>query len=238
MQSSPRVTCMTDPLRPGSDPLPSEAGAVDLLGILAYGALVAFDRLVDDARRAPSWAERVHVVRLAAHQVAHFEAVETRLAALGVDVLAAAAPFQRAFDAFYTHTAPKDWLEGLVWTYVGNGFATDFYREIAAFVDPETRAVVLAVLAEGVHNDFIVETVRAGITADPKVAGRLALWGRRLVGEALSQAQRVAADRDALTALLTGATEDAGMDLAAMSRLFSTLIEKHTVRMRTLGLQA
>ena len=34
--------------------------------------------------------------------------------------------------------------------------------------------------------------------------GRLALWGRRLVGEALSQAQRVAAERDALAALLVG----------------------------------
>jgi len=229
---------MTDPLRPGSDPLPSEAGAVDLLGILAYGALVAFDRLADDARRAPTWAERVHVVQLAARQASHVETVTTRLTALGANVLSATAPFRRAFDAFHTHTTPKDWLEGLVWSYVGHGFASDFYREIAAFVDPETRAVVLAVLAEGVDDEFVIETVRAGIAADPKVAGRLALWGRRLVGEALSQAQRVAADRDALTGLLTGPGVSTGRDLGAMHRLFSQLVEKHTVRMRTLGLQA
>lgn len=229
---------MTEPLRPGSDPLPAQTGAVDLLGILAYGALAAFDRLADDARRAPTWAERVHVARRAARQVAHYETVETRLAALGVDVQTAMAPFRRAVDDFHAHTAPKDWLEGLVWAYVGNGFAADFYRELAAFVDPETRAVVLTVLAEGVDDHFVVETVRTGIAADPKVAGRLALWGRRLVGEALSQAQRVAADRDALTGLLTGASDGPGTDLAAMSRLFSSLVEKHTVRMRTLGLQA
>ena len=229
---------MTEPLRPGSDPLPSNGGAVDLLGILAYGALVAFDRLADDARRAPTWDQRVHIVQLAARQVAHFETVKTRLAALGVDVLVAADPFRAAFDAFHAHTAPKDWLEGLVWTYVGNGFAADFYRAIAAFVDPETRAVVLVVLDDGADDDFVVETVRAGIAADPKVAGRLALWGRRLVGEALSQAQRVAADREALTGLLTGGADGPGMDLAEMSRLFSSLVEKHTVRMRTLGLQA
>ena len=228
---------MTDPLRPGSDPLPSEAGAVDLLGILAYGAIVAFERLADDARRAPTWAERVHVVQLAARQVAHFETVKARLAALGVDVVTAAVPFRPAFDAFHSSTQPKDWLEGLVWTYVGNGFAADFYRELAAYVDPETRAVVLEVL-EGGDDHFVVETVRAGIAADPKIAGRLALWGRRLVGEALSQAQRVAAERQALTGLLTGAAGGPGMDLAAMSRLFSSLVEKHTVRMRTLGLQA
>ena len=31
-------------------------------------------------------------------------------------------------------------------------------------------------------------------SADPRLGGRLALWGRRLMGEALTQAQRVAAD--------------------------------------------
>jgi len=29
-------------------------GAVDLLGVLAYGALAAFDRLAEDARQAPT----------------------------------------------------------------------------------------------------------------------------------------------------------------------------------------
>ena len=61
--------------------------------------------------------------------------------------------------------------------------------------------------------EFVVREVRAAIEADPKVAGRLALWGRRLVGEALSQAQRVAADRDGLAALLVGSADRPGADL-------------------------
>jgi hypothetical protein len=86
--------------------------------------------------------------------------------------------------------------------------------------------------------DFVVENVRTAIAADRKVAGRLALWGRRLVGEALSQAQRVAADRDALTSLLTGTVDRPGMDLAAISRMFTRLVENHSRRMARLGLQA
>ena len=109
---------------------------------------------------------------------------------------------------------------------------------VAAFVDPDTRALVHQVLADEGHADFVIEKVRAAIAADPRVAGRLALWGRRLVGEALSQAQRVAADRDALTHLLTGTVDRPGMDLAAISRMFSRLVENHTRRMTTLGLQA
>jgi tRNA-(MS[2]IO[6]A)-hydroxylase MiaE-like protein len=66
------------------------------------------------------------------------------------------------------------------------------------------------------------------------VAGRLALWGRRMVGETLSQAQRVAVDRAGLTTLLMG-TE--GTDVVAVNRMFSRLIENHAARMRRLGLQ-
>ena len=213
-------------------------GAVDLLGILACGALAAFDRLAEDARLAPQLADRVHMTTMAALQVAHFERVRAHLAAQDSDVMSAMAPFQAAFTAFHEYTRPKDWLEGLLKAYVGDGFAADFYREVAAFVDADTRRLVHEVLADAGHADFVVEKVRAAIEADPKVAGRLALWSRRLVGEALSQAQRVAADRDSLTSLLTGTVDRPGLDLAAISRMFSRLIENHTRRMKTLGLQS
>jgi hypothetical protein len=213
-------------------------GAIDLLGVLAYGALAAFDRLAEDASRAPTVADKVYVASLAAVQMAHFDAVRARLAELDADVMVAMKPFHVPFNEFHAHTKPKDWLEGLVLAYVGNGFAADFYREVAAFVDADTRALVHHVLADEGHADFVVEKVRAAIAADPRVAGRLALWGRRLVGEALSQAQRVAADRDALTHLLTGTVDRPGMDLAAISRMFSRLVENHTRRMANLGLQA
>ncbi|HSU36665.1 MAG TPA: ferritin-like fold-containing protein [Propionibacteriaceae bacterium] len=213
-------------------------GAVDLLGILAYGALAAFERLAEDARTAPTLSDKVHGATMAALQIAHFERVRDRLAELDSDVLEAMKPFHEAFNAYHAHTKPKDWLEGLVWTYVGDGFAADFYREVAAFVDADTRALVHQVLSDQGHEAFVIERVRSAIAADRKVAGRLALWGRRLVGEALSQAQRVAADRDALTSLLTGTSDRPGMDLAAISRMFTRLVENHTRRMQELGLQA
>ena len=213
-------------------------GAVDLLGILAYGALAAFERLAEDAGRAPTLADKVHGAEMAAEQVAHFDRVRDRLAELDVDVMAAMQPFHAAFNSYHEHTQPKDWLEGLVWTYVGNGFAADFYREVAAFVDADTRALVHQVLDDQGQEAYVIERVRAAIDADRKLAGRLALWGRRLVGEALSQAQRVAADRDALTSLLTGTVDRPGMDLAAISRMFTRLVENHTRRMTRLGLQA
>jgi hypothetical protein len=58
------------------------------------------------------------------------------------------------------------------------------------------------------------------------------------MGEALSQAQRVAAERDALTALLAGGVDRPGLDLASLGRLFTRLTENHTKRMSNLGLDA
>jgi hypothetical protein len=214
------------------------AGALDLLGLLAYGALTAFDRLAEDARMAPTLADKVELASMAGRQVDHFGRVRARLAESDVDVMAAMQPFHEPFNGFHEHTRPKDWLEGLVKAFVGDGIAADFYREVAAFVDADTRSLVHEVLADSGHGDFVVGRVRDAIEAEPKVGGRLALWGRRLVGEALSQAQRVAADRDALTSLLTGTVDRPGLDLAAVSRMFSRLVENHTRRMAALGLQS
>lgn len=213
-------------------------GALDLLGILAYGALTAFDRLAEDARLAPTLADKVQITSMAAHQVSHFDRVRSRLAEFDVDVMVAMRPFHEPFNAFHDYTRPKDWPEGLVKAYVGDGIAADFYREVAAFVDADTRSLVHEVLGDEGRADFVVAKIRTAIAADPRLSGRLALWGRRLVGEALSQAQRVAADRDALASLLTGTVDRPGLDLAAVSRLFSRLIENHTRRMAMLGLQA
>jgi 1,2-phenylacetyl-CoA epoxidase catalytic subunit len=214
------------------------AGAIDLLGILAYGALTAFERLAEDAQAAPTLGDKVQLATVAARQIDHFTSVDNHLRGMGSDVMVAMRPFHAPFDAFHDYTKPRDWYEGLVKAYVGDGFAADFYREVAAFVDADTRTLVHQVLSdEGLHA-FIVTQVRRGTEDDPKLAGRLSLWGRRLVGEALSQAQRVAADRDALTSLLTGTVDRPGMDLAAISRMFSRLVANHTKRMAELGLQA
>src|SRR5207302_608360 len=104
------------------------------------------------------------------------------------------------------------------------GFAADFYREVAEYVDPDARALVLDVLEDTGHAQFAVDHVRAAIAADAAVAGRLALWARRLVGEALVQAQRVAVDRDALARLLVGGS----VDLAAVGQLLAWPIRPPT----------
>lgn len=214
------------------------ASVVDLLAVLAYGEMSAFERMGADAALAPSIADESHLAEMAAAEWRHFEALRDRLADLGVDPLEAMEPFRAPLNEFHEHTAPQDWWEGLVKAYVGDGIAADFYREIAQFVDPSTRDLVLQVCDDLGHSQFVVEQVTAGVAADPALGGRLALWGRRLVGEALSQAQRVAAQRDALSTLLVGGVDRPGADLAEIGRMLARLTDAHTRRMQSLGLGA
>ncbi|MGH8826224.1 MAG: ferritin-like fold-containing protein [Jiangellaceae bacterium] len=224
--------------KPFEDDPGYRAGVVDLLGVLGLGELTAFERLAADAGLAPTLADKAELASMAVAEFHQFERIRVRLEELGVTADEAMAPFRAPYEAFHAKTAPSDWYEGLVKAYVGDGIGLDFYREIAATVDDDTRVLVLEVLADNGNSDFVVERVRSAIEADPRLGGRLALWGRRLVGEALVQAQRVAADRDALAALIVGDVDRPGMDLAELGRVFARLTDNHAKRMANLGLSS
>jgi hypothetical protein len=96
---------------------------------------------------------------------------------------------------------------------------------------------VLAVLADTGHAEFAVSRVRAAIADDPTLAGRLALWARRLVGEALGEAQRVAAEREPLARLLAGAASGkTASQLGEIGRMFARITDAHAQRMANLQL--
>jgi hypothetical protein len=224
----------------GADDESYRAAVIDLLGVLAYGELMAFQRMASDAALAPSIEDQVQLSAMAEAEYRHFARLRDRLVDLGADPAAAMEPFRAPLERFHEMTAPSDWLEGLVKAYVGDGIGIDFYREIAAYLDPQTRELVLEVCEDLGQSAFVVDRVRAAIAADPRVGGRLALWARRLVGEALSQAQHVAAERDALTALLVGevGAGAGGMDLTAIGDMLSRLTDEHSRRMQALGLSS
>jgi hypothetical protein len=238
MSESPEVGPVTDeaPLA-FQDPQYREA-VVDLLGAIAYGEISAFERLAEDAKLAPTLEDKVAIASMASAEFGHVARLRDRLVGLGADPFQAMAPFVAPIDKFHEYTAPGDWFEGLIKAYVGDGMANDFYREIAAYLDTDTRDLIVASLEDSGHSAFVVDRVRAAIAADPRLGGRLALWGRRLMGEALTQAQRVAADRDALTALLAGGVDRPGLDLAALGRMFARITERHAERMAELGLSS
>src|SRR5690348_14892526 len=95
---------------------PTQA-VIDLLGVLSYAELIAFERLADDARLAPTIADKAALAAMAVAEFLHYQRLEQHLRRLGVDPVAAMEPFVEPLDAFHDSTAPSDWLEGLVKAY-------------------------------------------------------------------------------------------------------------------------
>ena len=209
-----------------------DPGVTELLAVLAYGEISAFYRLAEDAQFSPSLRGKLEMAKMAAAEMTHFETLEVALSARGVEVFDAMAPFVRALDAYHQSTNPSTWLESMVKAYVGDGIAADFYREIADALAPEVAETVRDVLAETEHSEFVVAEVRSAVATSRQEKDRLTLWGRRLLGEAITQAQFVMAQRDALTDLVISATGD----LSGIAALFDRMQQSHTQRMAMLGL--
>jgi len=249
--------------------LPSPGGAVaattdavELLGLVAQLEHTAFVRLAADSALAPDVTQRLALSRFAAAAVERRDRVLARIEELGGDAAAALQPFEAALTDFDERTQPSSWWERLLKAYVGYGVADDFCRLAARGLDDRSRDVVLEVLEDASHAELAVAELDAAGSSDTVLASRLALWGRRLVGEALGTVQRLLTQRPALERLVrAGAAAPADERVApdgvapdgeagnaaatggapaanAPAKLFSELTAEHTRRMGRLGLTA
>jgi tRNA isopentenyl-2-thiomethyl-A-37 hydroxylase MiaE len=207
-------------------------GINELFALLAYGEVAAFYRLTEEARMAPNLRGRINMASMAAAEMGHYELLRDALQRRGVDVIPAMTKFASALENYHRLTTPSTWLEALVKTYIGDALAADFYLEIADSLPAEVSDVVRGVLAETGHSQFVVAEVRAAVTASDKQRHRLALWSRRLLGEAITQAQYVLAEHDALVDLVVSS----GEGLTQLTQFFDRLQNTHSARMQELGL--
>lgn len=209
---------------------------IDLFGVMAYGELSAFERLSSDARFSPTLRDRAALGRLAVMEFEHFEMVSAHLAGLGVDVEEAMSPFQASIDSFHERTRPADWYESLMKAYVIDAISGDFYTALAEQLDGPTREIIGRIQSTAEQGGLLQPRLKSALSDDPRLASRLALWGRRLVGEALTQAQRVGIERQFLGGLLFEGDE-ADRERETV-QLFAQLTRNHSRRMSSLGLTA
>ncbi len=207
---------------------------VDLLGLLAYGELASFGHMAADAQNAPSLYDTAQMSKFATVEHDNYNSICARLTALGVDPITAMQPFSTALDAYHAQLIPSNWLEGLVKSYIGEGIAADFYREVSKYLDKETAELVEEVLTDRGLADFAIERIRQACDGDSVTAGRLALWGRRMMGEMIAQAGQVATHRNALAELFIS-SEPNELSAEDVTGLVNRLTVGHARRMDVLG---
>ena len=228
---------------------------LDLLAVVAAIELSAFLRLSALAPTGPALVDVRGLARIAVDHLARHERVADHLAGLGADVEAAVGPWRTSLEAFHRRTAPSTWGEAVVGAYVGDAVTSDVCAALAAGAGSETSALLLGALgpppqapepagtdgaaapdppSEGVAV-FAVPALARVVAADPLATGRLSLWGRRLVGEALGQAQAVLVARPGLRGLLEDPRPGAA-SRAPVTDTFARVTQAHVARMVRLGL--
>lgn len=208
---------------------------IELCGMMAYAELSAFERMSSDARFSPTLHDRATLGRLAVAEFAHFETVSDYLAQLGADVEVAMVPFQASVDAFHDRTRPADWYESLMKAYVIDAMSGDLFAVLGQSVDSALQDLIGRVQVPPELAGLLQGRLREVLAGDARLSSRLALWGRRLVGEALTQGQRLGRERSFLGALMSSAPEAEPLE---PDKLRAHLTRAHSRRMNELGLTA
>ncbi len=221
--------------------------ALELLGLIAHIEGNSFLQVSLAASAAPDPAQRLRLSRVAGRALDRQEAMLDCMVEHGMSPEDAAErmyAFGGTFDDYNARTEPSTMWESLLKEYVGQGVADDFCRIIARRLDPRTSEVVTTALDGSMTSDLAVETLEQAANSDDVLASRLALWGRRLVGEALSMVQVLVTERPALEHLVAATVADTFADdqdntpADSNAWLFAQLTAQHTRRMSRLGLAA
>ena len=199
----------------------------EFLGRAAYVQLTLFENLSRAVSAAPTTAAKADLGRAAELSIAKHRALSDEIVRSGKSVGEAMGPYTAEVDQFERWTHGADWFETLVTCYVCAGFLDDFFLRLAAGLPPEASKRISDIYTTKSGEAIIARQLQAAIDANPRLASRLAMWGRRLVGDTMLVA------RSALTF-----TENHKSDEARVEPVFTELIAAHTRRMDGLGLTA
>lgn len=224
--------------RPGAPSRPLVVSRVELsdftpdldvyLGQAAYLQLALFESLGRASGIAPSTRTKTLTGAIATSTLERHRALVHEIERSGGDVPETMQPHVAVIDDFQRRTEGGDWFEAILASYVAAGLLNDVFSRLAAGLPGDSRERVVGLLEAGAVADekAIVAELSLAISADHRLASRLALWGRRLVGDTLLVAR----------AAISASHESA--DDERLEPVFTQLIAAHTRRMDALGLTA
>lgn len=200
---------------------------LDFLGQVAYLQLSSFEALSLTVISAPTTEAKSalsEAARLALGK--HHELVRTieRRGKSPVELMDRSAA---RIDEFRRLVRGDDWHEMLMTAYVTSGFLNDFFISLAGGLSGHDAERAIEVLSGDSAEQALFEQLRIAIEQDEALASRLAMWGRRLIGDTILLA------RESLVY-----SEDHDSDEARIEPVLTEVIAAHTRRMDALGLTA
>ena len=214
------------------------------LGQLAYLELSQFEILTNELKFSPTTSSKAELSEAAAKSFQKYRSIAKTLSLQGLDATDAMDPFTERIETFHSRTNGIDWFETVVKVYLVSGLLEDFYRRLAVGLPDAIREDVEKALKDNTFERFAKACLIDAMKDNPQLESRLALWGRRLVGDVLLEL-RAAFDNRKLAGVTKGKRlsleDERRVNLAAYSKLeplISELIGAHSLRMDAIGLAA
>lgn len=200
---------------------------LEYLGHAAYVQLTLFENLSRAVANAPTVAAKAALGRAAELSITKHRALADEIIKAGGTAAEAMEPYTAPVDEFQRVTNGGDWYENVVTCYLTAGFLDDFFIRLAEGLQADPARRIAEIYGSGSGEEILVEQLSNAIAASPRLASRLAMWGRRLVGDTMLVA------RSSLHY-----TDNHKSDEAHIEPVFTELIAAHTRRMDALGLTA
>lgn len=222
------------PRRPNPDQVVNRVGLSELtpdlgafLGQVAYLQLSFFEELSRAIMEAPSTSSKLAVSRVASIVLERHHALVAEIERIGSLPSEAMEPFVGPIDDFQARIRGGDWCEAILAYHVASGLLDDAFSAIAQGFDDDVATRIAELLSNDAAHDIVVAELRNGLDGNGRLDSRLALYGRRLVGDLLLLA------RSALKL-----PENTAPDDERLEPVVTELIAEHTRRMDDLGLTA
>lgn len=197
------------------------------LGQAAYLQLEQFQTLSRVAADLPALAAKETVSAAAGLALSKHQGIVAEIRRRGDVPAEVMQPFAAEIEGFRALLVGSDWRETLLAAVMTGGLLDDFFIRLAAGLPGDVGPRIAQLLGSDSGQEALLDVLRAEIAADPRLGSRLAMWGRRLVGDTLLVA------RSALH--LSG---NRAADEERIEPIFTELIAAHTRRMDALGLTA
>ena len=197
------------------------------LGQAAYCELGEFESLARAVATAPNLAVKEGLSAAAGRALSKHHGLITEIRRRGHEPATEMAPFVTDLDDFRHKTSGADWHELLLSCYLVGGLLDDFFIRLSDGLPRDIGPRVAQLLGEDSGTGVLEHELQTSIENDQALSSRLAMWGRRLVGDTLLMA------RSAMPAADPGAGAEARIE-----PVFTELIAAHTRRMDGLGLTA
>ena len=195
--------------------------------------------LQDDAINAPSSEIRERQLEISKKYRQRSDEINALIAKGGASEMDLQAEIRDRLDVLVQRTEGFGWQEDLIRVHIVFGILEDSLHRVSKGLSPAKRLKIESLMLDRSLEDFCHQQLAKAIEESPEITGRLAMFGRMVVADALLEVRdSVSLDLILPTPLPEDPTALAREQFKALEPLTSELIAEHTLRMDRLGLTA